>query len=322
VATQTELEGVAAKKLLELKSPVTGVPISMLMVDAYEVVVGDYMFIWYPMYMLGDTYRVMQLTQGRTTVSMQLDRVRKSVASVAADLSSWEQKGIYVPGSGAWTLNLQGLVGLYRLDEGGGTTAKNNAPIEEPVDGTIVNGSWQQGPIYKMVTFAGDGYVDCGDSLTFSNDAQFSIGTWLSPSELASGTRYLIHKDGQFVLCQYETNGILRFQFTDANNVIHTYDSDPGLLKVGGRHFVVISYDGVNPDDNKKGVYMYMNGHLHKFFPQTGNPHASSNKIYLGVGYHGPLAHCMLWTRRLVDQEVLELYFFPLNRVVQSRGGS
>ena len=130
-----------------------------------------------------------------------------------------------------------------------------------------------------------------------------------------------MHKDGQFVLCQYESNGVLRFQFTDTNNVIHTYDSDPGLLKVGGRHFVVISYDGVNSDDSKKGVYMYMNGHLHKFFPQTGNPHVSSNKIYLGVGYHGPLTHCMFWTRRLVDQEVLELYFFPLNRVVQSRGG-
>ena len=52
------------------------------------------------------------------------------------------------------------------------TTPQSN----EPVDGTIVNGNWQQGPIYKMVTFAGDGYVDCGNGITFSSDAQFSIG--------------------------------------------------------------------------------------------------------------------------------------------------
>ena len=107
----------------------------------------------------------------------------------------------------------------------------------------------------------------------------------------------------------------MRLTFTDSNNAVQTFDSDPALVKVGGRNFAVVSYDGAT-------VKMFMNGHLHKTFNQTGAPHASSNKVYLGVGFEGVLAHCMLWSRRLVDQEVLELYFFPLNRVVQSREGA
>ena len=42
-------------------------------------------------------------------------------------------------------------------------------------------------------------------------------------------------------------------------------------------------------------------------------------KSMLGINFEGVIAHNMLWTRSLSDQEVLELYFFPLNRVVQSR---
>ena len=41
----------------------------------------------------------------------------------------------------------------------------------------------------------------------------------------------------------------------------------------------------------------------------------------LACSCRGNLAEMMLWTRALVDQEVVELYFFPLNRVVQSRSG-
>ena len=56
-----------------------------------------------------------------------------------------------------------------------------------------------------------------------------------------------------------------------------------------------------------------------KQWSQTGEP-ASANTVYLGSLLKGVLAEVMLWSRALVDQEVLELYFFPLFRVV-SKGG-
>ena len=75
-----------------------------------------------------------------------------------------------------------------------------------------------------------------------------------------------------------------------------------------------VTYDGAT-------VKMYVNGYLHKQWSQTGNPDSSANTVYLGVFLKGVLAEVMLWSRVLVDQEVLELYFFPLFRVV-GNGGS
>ncbi len=69
-------------------------------------------------------------------------------------------------------------------------------------------------------------------------------------------------------------------------------------------------------------VKMYVNGYLHKQWSQTGNPDSSANTVYLGVFLKGVLAEVMLWSRALVDQEVLELYFFPLFRVVGGGSGS
>ena len=67
----------------------------------------------------------------------------------------------------------------------------------------------------------------------------FLLAAGLAPQALTANPRYLIHKDGQFALSHVGTNGVLRFTFTDSNNNIQTFDSNPGLVKVGGRHFAV-----------------------------------------------------------------------------------
>ena len=315
VSTEAALNNIASKRLSELQTSSAGAPVSVPITQGYYFNAGDFINLYQPKYMLSGYFRMMQVVKKKTKVQMQLDKIRPDISKVVADLKRWEDRGIYLPGSGAWSLNLQGLVGLYRLDEGVDAVAKDNAPIDEPQDGTIVNGHWESNAYVpnKYQALQGDGYVDCGDSVTFSADTQFSVGCLFSPSSLSANPRFLIHKDGQFGLSHVGVDGRLRFTFTDASNNIQTFDSEPGVVRVGGRHFAVISYDGSN-------VKMYMNGHLHKSFAQTGAPHSSTNSVYLGSSFQGVLAHCMLWSRRLVDQEVLELYFFPLNRVVQSRG--
>ena len=292
VSTETALNNIASKRLNELRTSSAGAPVSVPITQGYYFNAGDFIYLYKPKYMLyGGHFRMMQVIKKKTCVQMQLDKIRPDISKVVADLKRWEEKGIYLPGSGAWAINLQGLVGLYRLDEGTGTVAKDHAPIEEPQDGAIVNGHWEGNNVLptKYQALQGDGYVDCGSSITFSGDDQFSVGCWFSPSSLTANPRYLIHKDGQFGLSHVGTNGVLRFTFTDSTNTIQTFDSNPGLVKVGGRHFAVICYDGST-------VKMYMNGHLHKTFNQTAHPHASSNKVYLGVSFQGVLAHCMLWS--------------------------
>jgi hypothetical protein len=163
-----------------------------------------------------------------------------------------------------------------------------------------------------MLTLAGDGYVDIGDSISFSATNAFSVGGWFSPSELNSTHRYLVHKDGQFSLGYIDN--LLRFTFTASDLGVQTFDSDAGKVKAGARLFVIVTFDG-------QTVKMYINAQLHKSWSHPYPLNASTNKVYLGMFLQGAFAEMMLWTRPVVDQEVTELYFFPLNRVVQTATG-
>jgi hypothetical protein len=268
-------------------------------------------------YLLNGNYRIVQATKKKTKVDFQIEKMRKSIDKEIADLKAWENKGIYLPGSTSWSLNLQGLIVLYHLNEGKDTKASNKAPIDNPIDGTIVNGYWQQGPVTMMLALAGDGYVDMGDDsgagITF-NGGNFSMGAWFSPSANDSTKRFIAHKDGQFALYYHVNTGILSFDFTDASGSVHTYNSNPGVATVGGRLFVMVTYDKTLNDG--KNLKFYLTGNLIKSFSQTGDIHASANKVYLGMFLKGIYFEPMLWTRALVGQEVTELYFFPLFRVV------
>ena len=122
----------------------------------------------------------------------------------------------------------------------------------------------------------------------------------------------MCHKDGQFALYYYVNTGILGCDIVTGTGT-HSYSSDGGLIKVGARIFAMITYD-------QSKVRMYYNGWLHKEWSLTGAPSSSANTVYLGVFLKGVLAEVMLWSRALVDQEVLELYFFPLLRVVGASG--
>src|SRR5665647_3860817 len=138
------------------------------MTMGYQYNVGDFVTIYRPKYMLwGNWYRIVQITKSKIKVSMQLDKPRQTVEKTLADLRNWEKNGIYLPGCTSWSINLQGLVGLYHLNEGNpSAVAKDSSPRDTPVDGTIVHGYWQMGPVCQMLTLAGDGYIDIGDSIS------------------------------------------------------------------------------------------------------------------------------------------------------------
>ncbi len=330
--TPTDINGlnaIAAKRLSELSTDSAGTPLTVLMTaketsdnEGADLNVGDLVHLVNPRYLLNGDYRIVQLTKKKTKVDFQIEKLRKSIDKEIADLKAWENKGIYLPGSTSWSLNLQGLVVLCHLNEGKDNKASNKAPVDEPIDGTIVNGYWQQGPVTMMLALAGDGYIDMGDQsasgISF-NGGNFSVGAWFSPSANDSTKRYIAHKDGQFALYYHVSTGILSFDFTDSDGVVHSYNSDPGVVTVGGRLFVMATYDK-NLGDGKN-LKFYLNGNLIKSFSQTGDIHSSTNKVYLGMFLKGIVFEPMLWTRALVGQEVTELYFFPLFRVVKSGGG-
>ena len=313
---EATLNAIAAKKLAELATDSSGMPVSVLMTEGKDYSLGESVAVSDARYLLDGTYRIMQMTKTKFKCNMQLDRARKTMAATVNELKGWEKKGIYTPGSEAWVINLQGLVALFHLNEGEGAVAKNRAPTDTPIDGTITDGAWQDGPITKILTLNGS---SANISLGAASQAginltnKLSFGGWFSPSANDSTKRFVCHKDGQFALYYHVNTGVLGCDIVTGTGT-HSYSSDAGLIKVGGRIFAMVTYDQTK-------ARMYYNGWLHKEWSLTGAPSSSANTVHLGVFLKGVLAEVMLWSRALIDQEVLELYFFPLFRVVGSAGG-
>jgi hypothetical protein len=311
VTDEATLNGIAAKKLAELNTDSSGAPVSVLITIGKAYAPGDSVTVVNDQYLLNGTYRIKQLNKTRTQVKLQLDKFRKSIDRTIEDLRSWEDQGIYLPGSTSWSLNLQGLLGLFHLNEGEGVAAKNKAPVDAPIDGVITAGNWEDGPITKMLTFNGSSsMVSLGDASKagINLTSKLSFGGWFSPSAADATERNVCHKSGQFGLHYHSNTGVVTASIT-ISSIAHSFSSDAGIATVGARLFVMCTYDGTT-------VKMYVNGYLHKQWSQTGNPDSSTNTVYFGVFLKGVLAEVMLWNRCLVDQEVLELYFFPLLRVV------
>jgi len=305
---QPGLELLASKKLMELNSGCTGAPIKMRMADAYRFLTGDYLCVYKPRYFLyGDYSRIVSMTKGKTQASIQLDKVPATVTKSIEDLRSWEKKGIYLPGCQSWSINLQDLVGFYHLNEGSGVVARDSSPRVDPQDGNIVNCAWQQNQYLKFLTFnGGSSYVDIGDTITFSSTNKFSIGGWISPSTQDGTSRYIVHKDGQFSL--KVVNGAIVLTVYDSGGTPHTFTTAP-IVTVGGRNFILATYDGAT-------IRIYRNTKVVLEQNISMSIHSSTNKVYIGFSFQGALAEVMLWQRCLYDQEVVELYFFPLVRTV------
>ena len=306
-ANQEALEAMAVKRIAELNRGFTGAPVSITIDRAYGLEVGNYFWIDKPRFFLSDNVRIMKLTFEKRKVAVELGRQQTTIVKAIEDLRSWEKKGIYLPGCTSWTINLQDLVGFYHLNEGAGVVARDSSPRVDPQDGNIVNCAWQENQYLKFLTFnGGSSYVDIGDSITFQSTGEFSIGGWISPSVEDGASRNIVHKDGQFTL--KVVNGAIVLVVYDSGGTPHTYTTN-SIVAVGGRNFIMATYDGAT-------IRIYRNTKVVLEQSISMSIHASINKVYIGVAFQGALGEMMLWQRCLYDQEVVELYFFPLVRTV------
>ncbi|MGD6806531.1 MAG: LamG-like jellyroll fold domain-containing protein [Candidatus Bathyarchaeia archaeon] len=311
------LNALAAKWLLELSSESSGAPLSTTINYGYALFAGDSVAISKPEFALTGSFRIVQVTKSKTKVSFQVDRFRAPLDKALADLEKYEDLGIYQPGAqNPWTLSLQGLVGLYHLNEGEGTVATDSSPQDDPVDGTIVNGAWVDGPVTKVLQFNGAGYVDLTNAISFAIVGpmvtdRFSIGGWLDVAEAKSEGNYLIVKPDQFYL-RHTNNNALQFIIELADGSQVSLETDAGTAPINSRLFVMAVYDN-------QTMKVYLNGRLSKTRSQTGNLGGSveANPVFIGQDLTGAVAECMFWWRALSAQEVLELYFFPLARIIK-----
>jgi hypothetical protein len=298
----------------ELNTESKGAPIVTSIAEGYDFHPGDTLAITNPTYALDGTYPIIRVTKTPTKVTAELERAKKSLEQMVVDIKKYDDFGVYKIEPNQltpWALNLQGLFGLYHLNEGVGEVAKDSSPTDPANDGVIETGYWVDGviPGTKVLNFDADGRVDVGDAFDLAGTDTFAVGCWFSPEANYADGNYLVFKEDQVYIQHYGTDNKVRFG-VKIGGVWRTATSAAGVVSLYGRHFLMGVYDGVN-------LTLYLNNVVVATTAQAGNADASANSTFLGHVYHGIIAEVMLWTRTLSAQEVQELYFFPLARIVK-----
>ena len=222
-------------------------------------------------------------------------------------------------------LSLQGLVDLYHLNEGSGTTAKDSTPTNTPINGTISGCTWISNGAFPgelFLSFGSSGSIDCpaaGNSIP--GKSAFAIGGWFSPSSIVNLAN-LIGKANAYILQLYGTAGAIRFGVCVGG--AWTYVTSPnGVAVAGQRCFAMGVYDGTN-------IYLYVSDPSgvnqllinpasgNSYFNQTltGNVYTSTADTYIGgSGYVGVIAEVMIWGRAVQPADIQALFFQPLTQV-------
>ena len=162
--------------------------------------------------------------------------------------------------------------------------------------------------------FNGTGYVDCGTGYPIAGTSNFSFGCWFSPWSISAGETELMFSSSHFRIA-IDSAGKLVFGLANHAGSFYWVTTDEAV-QVGGRYFVMCTYDGAT-------MCIYVNGVLAKSGVEvSGDILASAiDNVTLGGTrfgvflYDGAMAEAMLWLRTLSPQEVKELYFFPLNSI-------
>jgi hypothetical protein len=318
------LNNVAAFKLQKLNNPSDGNSLECLITQVATWHPGQYVSASRADLDLVGSYIIQRITKNVVTCTVEVDAAMPQMdvdaleqddySGPGGDLSSYPaQPSTQTPTA----LVLQGLIGFYHLWEGQGTFAQDSAPNTAPNNGNITNGTWIAGPLSDVLQFSGTGNVDCtnnADVTEGGTNSKFAVGGWFSPSALVDQAP-LISKANQFILELSGTAGAIRFGVY-IGGTWHYLTSPNGVISVNGRCFAMGVYDGAN-------LYLYVSNPsgvsqlLTYTQAQTGSIASSTAELYLaGSTYQGVIAECMIWSRALGAQEVQELFFRPLVRVI------
>ena len=318
------LNNVAAFKLQKLNNPSNGNSLECLITQVATWHPGQYVNANRADLDLVGSFIIQRITKNPVTCTVEVDAAMPQMdvdaleqadfSGSGGDLASYAaQPSTQTPS----TLVLQGLIGLYHLWEGQGTFAQDSAPNTTPNNGTVTNGTWIQGPLSQVLQFSGTGNVDCtngADVTAAGTNSKFAVGCWFSPSALTDQAP-LISKANQFALQLSGTSGAVRFGVY-IGGAWKYLTSPNGVVSVNGRCFAMGVYDG-----SKMTLYVSDPSGVSQLLTysqtQTGSLAQSSADLYLASGgYRGVISECMVWSRALAAQEVQELFFRPLVRVV------
>ena len=205
------------------------------------------------------------------------------------------------------------LVGHWKLDETGGTTAADSSDFSN--DGTYTNGPIlsQTGVYGSAAAFDGnDDRVVVPDDPTLNVTAAVTMAAWVNPAQTGNSSMMIINKEGEYEMALTNT-GELEWAYKN---------TDPGwswhltgaIVPDGQWSHVAVTYsDGT--------VKSYVNGQLVDTYNGSGSigdQYPAYNELWIGARSNNPtgasfgglIDDARVYSKELTAAEVIELYGF------------
>lgn len=148
---------------------------------------------------------------------------------------------------GAWA----DLVGHWKLDEGGGTTAQDSSGNGN--NGTLQGAPvWVAGVLGRALQFNGSNSVNCGDASKLAFTQGFSLACWVNPGDF-TGDHAFAGRSAANVGYAFKSNSN-HLRFTTPG--ILDYDGNNSILKLNTWQHVAVT---VTPN-KAQGLTFYING--------------------------------------------------------------
>jgi len=199
----------------------------------------------------------------------------------------------------------EGLVSLWKLDDGTGTTTADSAGSNH---GTVEGfPEWTTGPVGGALQLDGlNTYVDCGTDASLDITDMITLSAWVNPQDAGNGEHnpYITKGDHAYTLKHGPGGGFEFLLYQGAWNFVQVPVTDAFN---GNWYHLAGTYDGTH-------MKLYVNGVLSATLETGGPIDSSTHAVNLGSNseypdrlFEGTLDDARIYNRVLSEAEILYL---------------
>ncbi len=233
-------------------------------------------------------------------------------------LSLYRAGGSY-DGRRFWNVPTENLVAWWKLDDGGGSLAKDSSGNGR--DGTLVGDpKWEVGEIRRGLLLSADAtdleYVSCGNDPVFKIEDAITVSGWMQVEKFKCRNEPIVAKgDNCWALRRWADTDKMRFTLGLMDNERAAPPKTASVvgetgIEDGRWHHILGTYDG-------EKMRLYVDGLLDGTVPASGSIRANDFEVCIGQSaqnllnrqWNGLTADVRVYDRALSSGEVIELFY-------------
>lgn len=218
-----------------------------------------------------------------------------------------------------------GLVGWWKLDETGGTTAADSSGNGN--NGTLVNmdpaTDWVGGRIGGALEFDGyNDYVDCGNNESLDITGAITLAVWVKTNDAGNSQyNYFVGKGDTSYAIQHQSSNQIEFFIYDSSSWYNTWYPINTSFN-GTWHHLAGTYDG-------SILRLYVDGIEQDTKAHIGSIESTAYNVYIGENsqehncyYNGDIDDVRIYDRALDANEIVQLMGVTYQQFTEAKADS